>query len=110
MENLRNKKKELKEAEIKMNSSGMNEISLTDPDARQMKTPYGVDVCYNGHIAVESGNHLITDYTVDNSTNDYGSVIPLAYGTKDFMDISSAFPQIGVISLCLICFHWQRKG
>ena len=78
MENLR-KKKELKEAEIKINSSGMNEISLTDPDARQMKTRHGVDVCYNGHIAVESGNHFITDYTVDNSTNDYGSVIPLAY-------------------------------
>ena len=30
IENFR-KKKELKEAEIKMNSSGMNEISLTDP-------------------------------------------------------------------------------
>ena len=59
IENLR-KKKELKEAEIKMNSSGTNEISLTDPEARQINTRHGVDVCYNGHIAVESENHLIT--------------------------------------------------
>ena len=60
IENLRKKKKELKEAEIKMNSSCMNEISLTDPEARQINTRHGVDVCYNGHIAVESENHLIT--------------------------------------------------
>ena len=33
-EKLREKKKELKEAEIKTNSSGMNEISLTDPEER----------------------------------------------------------------------------
>ena len=42
-----------------MDSSGTNEISLTDPDARLMKTRHGLDVCYNGHIAVESENHLI---------------------------------------------------
>ena len=86
IEKLREKKKELKEAEIKMNSSGMDEISLTDPDARQMKTRHGLDVCYNGHIAVESEDHLITDYILDNNTNDYASLIPLAQGTREFMD------------------------
>ena len=99
IENLRKKKKELKEAEIKMNSSGTNEISLTDQEARQMKTPHGVDVCYNGHIAVESENHLITYYTMDNSTNDYGSVIPLAKGTKDFIDHFSISADKGHFSL-----------
>ena len=86
IEKLREKKETLKEAELKMDSSGTNEISLTDPDARQMKTRQGVDVCYNGHIAVESENHLITDYTLDNNTNEYASVIPLAEGTREFMD------------------------
>ena len=86
IEKLREKKETLKEAELKMDSSGMDEISLTDPDARQMKTRQGVDVCYNGHIAVESENHLITDYTLDNNTNDYASVLPLAEGTREFMD------------------------
>ena len=79
-------KKELKEAEPKMDSSGMDEISLTDPDARQMKTRHGLDVCYNGHIAVESENHLITDYTLDNDTNDNASVIPLAEEAREFME------------------------
>ena len=86
IEKLREKKETLKEAELKMDSSGTNEISLTDPDARQMKTRHGLDVCYNGHIAVESENHLITDYTLDNNTNDYASLIPLAQGTREFMD------------------------
>ncbi len=87
------KKKELREAEMKMNSSGTNEISLTDPEARQINTRHGIDVCYNGHIAVESESHIITYYTRDNSTNDYGSVIPLTKGTKDFIEHFS-------ISLC----------
>ena len=99
IENLRKKKKELKEAEIKMNSSGTNEISLTDPEARQINTRHGVDVCYNGHIAVESENHLITYYTIDNSTNDYGSVIPLTKGTKDFIDHFSISADKGHFSL-----------
>ena len=86
IEKLREKKETLKEAELKMDSSGTNEISLTDPDARQMKTRHGLDVCYNGHIAVESENHLITDYTLDNNTNDYASLIPLAEGPKEVMD------------------------
>ena len=86
IEKIREKKKELKEVEVKMNSSGTNEISFTDLDARQMKTRHGLDVCYNGHIAVESENHLITDYTLDNNTNDYASPIPRARGTKEFMD------------------------
>ncbi len=75
IEKLREKKETLKEAELKMDSSGIIEISLTDPDARQMKTRHGLDVCYNGHIAVEAENHLITDYTVDNDTNDYASLL-----------------------------------
>ena len=65
-----------------------------------MKTWHGVDVCYNGHVAAESGNHLITDYSLDNSANDYASVPPLAGGEQRSSSISSAFPQTGVSSLC----------
>ena len=86
IEKLREKKKELKEVEVKMNSSNTDEVSLTDPEARQINTRHGVDLCYNGHIAVESENHLIVDYFVDNSANDYASVLPLAEGTKVFLE------------------------
>lgn len=64
----------------------MDEISLTDPEARQMYTRHGVDICYNGHIAVEADNHLITDYALDNNTNDYASLMPLAVASKEFLD------------------------
>ena len=99
IEKLRKKKKELKGAEISMNSSDTNEISLTDPEARQINTRHGVDVCFNGHIAVESENHLITYYTIDNSTNDYASVFPLAKGAKEFIDRFSIFADKGHFSL-----------
>ena len=51
-----------------------------------MKTRHGIDAYYNGHIAVGSENRLITDYTLDNSANDYASVVPLAKGTRKFID------------------------
>lgn len=86
VEKLKEKKNNLVKINEKMNESGLNEISLTDSEARQMKTRHGIDVCYNAHIAVEANNHLITDYLVDNSTNDYASVISLAEGTKEFID------------------------
>ncbi len=92
IEKLREKKETLKEAEVKMDSSGMDEISLTDPDARQMKTRHVLDVCYNCHIAVEAENHLITNYTLDNDINDCASLLPLARGSKELMgklDVSS---------------------
>jgi hypothetical protein len=75
---LNEKKEKLVGLQDKIKESGMTEIPLTNPEARQMKTRHGVDVCYNCHIAVEVGKHFITDYTVDNSANDYWSVVPLA--------------------------------
>ena len=109
IEKLRKKKKELKGAEISMNSSDTNEISLTDPEARQINTRHGVDVCFNGHIAVESENHLITYYTIDNSTNDYASVFPLAKGAKEFIDRFSIFADRGHFSL-LNLFSLAQEG
>ena len=68
---LKAKKEKLEKLQDKMKESRATEISLTDPEARQMKARHGVDVCYNCHIAVEAGKHFIVGYTVDNSTNDY---------------------------------------
>ncbi|MDP7983067.1 MAG: hypothetical protein ACP5G6_06450 [Conexivisphaera sp.] len=57
-------------------------MSPTDPEARQMMTRHGVDVRCNCHVAVEAGNHFIVSYIVDKDANDYGSVVPLARGSK----------------------------
>ena len=108
IENLR-KKKKLKEAEIKLNSSGTNEISLTDPEARQINTRHGLVLCNYGHIAIESKNHLITYYTVDNSANDYTSIVPLAKGTRELIDRFSIFADRGHFSL-LNLFSLAQEG
>ena len=109
IEKLSKKKKELKEAEIKMNSSGTNEISLTDPEARQINTRHGLVLCNYGHIAIESKNHLITYYTVDNSANDYTSIVPLAKGTRELIDRFSIFADRGHFSL-LNLFSLAQEG
>ena len=43
--NLLNRMDELKEIQKKMEQTDTNEISLTDPEARLMKTRTGIDVC-----------------------------------------------------------------
>ena len=108
IEKLREKGKILKGAMVKINSSGTYEISLTDPDASQIKTRHFVVLFNNDQISFDSDDHLITDYPLDNSAKDYASVAPLAKETTEFID-RLTFPQAGVISLCLICFHWQWK-
>ena len=85
IEKMNERKKKLDGVGREMAELGVNELSLTDPEARQMKTRHGVDVCYNAHIAVESEHHLISDYTVDNDTNDYASLLPLARSSKELM-------------------------
>jgi hypothetical protein len=47
-----------------MSELSLDELSLTNPEARQMKVRHGLDVCYIAHIALESEHHLIPDYTV----------------------------------------------
>ena len=60
-EQLREKLKKLKERltkheqlEQRLNESGESQVSLTDKDARLMKTSRGSDVCYNVQTVVDS--------------------------------------------------------
>jgi hypothetical protein len=71
---------------VKIESSGTKEISITDPDSRQIKTHQPPDVCYNAHTTVEARNRSIFDYFVNNHADDYASVIPLASGSKQFIE------------------------
>lgn len=57
-----------------MIGNSLEEISLTAPESKLMKTKNGLDVCLNAHIAVESESHMITDYIVNNDTNDHSSL------------------------------------
>ena len=56
---LKAKMQELKEVEVQLNKTPDKQISLTDPDARSMKTRGTGMVGYNVQTAVDAKHHLI---------------------------------------------------
>lgn len=56
----------LKEIEVRLNESADKQISLTDPDARSMKTRGTGIVGYNVQTAVDAQHHLIVAHQVTN--------------------------------------------
>ena len=55
-----------------MEESGQSQMSLTDADARLMKSRNGFEVSYNAQTAVDSNTHLIRDFQVTNQATDHG--------------------------------------
>ncbi len=51
IESMRKRMKKLREIKKSMDQSGLDEMSLTDPDARLMKTCRGMEICFNGQIS-----------------------------------------------------------
>jgi hypothetical protein len=62
--------KELKEIEVQLNAAPDKQISLTDPDARSMKTRATGIVGYNVQTAVDAKHHLIVAHEVTNTGDD----------------------------------------
>lgn len=55
-----------------MEKEGLSQISLTDTDAKLMKSKNGFMVAYNVQTAVDSETHLIADYQLTNHPTDHG--------------------------------------
>jgi transposase len=55
-----------------MEENGLSQLSLTDPDARLMKSNNGFEVAYNVQTAVDSETHLISDFQITNQSTDHG--------------------------------------
>ena len=55
-----------------MEESGQSQMSLTDADARLMKSKNGFAVSYNPQTAVDSNTHLIRDFQMTNQVTDHG--------------------------------------
>lgn len=55
-----------------MEESGQSQMSLTDADARLMKSKNGFAVAYNPQTAVDSNTHLIRDFHMTNQVTDHG--------------------------------------
>jgi len=70
---LKEQMRSLKEIEIKLNEAPDGQVSLTDPDARSMKTRGTGVVGYNVQTAVDTKHHLIVAHMVINDGIDRDS-------------------------------------
>jgi len=70
-----------------MKESGEKQRSLTDPEARLMKTAKGMDVCYNVQLAVDSKHKLIASVAVTNEVTDQELLAEMAQQTKAELEV-----------------------
>jgi transposase len=61
-----------------LKETGESQVSLTDEDARLMKTSKGSEVSYNVQTVVDSKHKLIAAYEVTNDGNDLGQLANMA--------------------------------
>jgi transposase len=93
-EELREKLKRLKEKlagheELlkKMKEEQLSQVSLTDADARLMKTSKGSAVSYNVQTVIDSKHKLIVAYEVTNEGNDLGQLANMAVQGKQALGV-----------------------
>jgi transposase len=90
VEELREKLSKMKERlaqheqlEQALKESGESQVSLTDEDARLMKTSKGSEVSYNVQTVVDSKHKLIAVYEVTNDGNDLGQLANMGKKGKE---------------------------
>lgn len=66
-----------------MEESGQSQMSLTDADAKLMKSKNGFVVAYNPQTVVDSETHLIRDFQMTNQVTDHGLLDPTLEGVRE---------------------------
>jgi transposase len=79
--------KHLKKHEARMLKAPGQQISLTDPDARSMKTRGNGIVGYNAQTAVDAEHHLIVAHEVTNQGSDRTQLSSMATQASEAMDV-----------------------
>jgi hypothetical protein len=82
---LKARMQELKAIEIQLNATPDKQISLTDPDARSMKTRGTGIVGYNVQTAVDAKHHLIVAHEVSNLGVDRSQLSSMAKQARSAM-------------------------
>ena len=75
---LKKQMRSLKEIEVRLNATPDKQVSLTDPDARSMKTRGTGVVGYNVQTAVDTKHHLIVAHEVTNNGIDRDQLTSMA--------------------------------
>jgi ribosomal protein L14E/L6E/L27E len=75
---LKEQMRSLKEIEVQLNAAPDKQVSLTDPDARSMKTRGTGVVGYNVRTAVDTKHHLIVAHEVTNNGTDRDQLTSMA--------------------------------
>lgn len=84
---LKIKMQALKEIEVRLNETPDKQISLTDPDARSMKTRGTGIVGYNVQTAVDTKHHLIVAHEVTNDGSDRSQLSPMTKQAQAAMGV-----------------------
>jgi len=71
-----------------LEATGESQVSLTDPEAKLMKTDKGSEVSYNVQTAVDSKHKLIAAYEVTNERNDLGQLAVMAFQAKEALQVA----------------------
>jgi len=79
--------KALQEIEVRLNETPDKQLSLTDPDARSMKTRGTGIVGYNVQVAAEAKHHLIVAHEVTNSGIDRDQLSGMAKQARSAMGV-----------------------
>ena len=82
---LKTQMQELKAIEVRLNEAPNKQISLTDPDARSMKTRGTGIVGYNVQTAVDAKHHLIVAHEVSNVGTDRDQLCSMATKARTAM-------------------------
>ena len=90
-----------------LEDSGREQLSLTDPDSRLMKTAKGAVVGYNVQIAVDSKHHLIAEQQVHTNVTDVGLLAQTAVAARENLAVEQidavadkGYYKIGDIEAC----------
>lgn len=77
----------MKEIEVQLKDAPDGQISLTDPDARSMKTRGNGIVGYNVQAAVDTKHHLIVEHEVTNTGSDRSQLFPMAMKARTVLNV-----------------------
>src|SRR5262249_17911506 len=78
---------EHEQLEKELGEGGERQVSLTDADAKLMKTARGSEVSYNVQTVVDSKLKLLVAYEVTNAVNDLGQLAVMGQAAQEALGV-----------------------